>query len=372
MKAATPATVDQPAESPARSPAVEITGSRHFADWLEGVEASLAVTTYHGNRLFLLGLKENGRLSVFQRVFERAMGLSATAERLWLATRFQLWQLDDILRPGETEGPYDRIFKPHRAWTTGDIDVHDIAVDAEGRPVFVNSLFSCLATVDDHHSFRPLWKPPFITRLAPEDRCHLNGLAVEDGRPRYVTAAARTDVAGGWREHRREGGVVVDVESGEIVASGLSMPHSPRLHDGTLWVLSSGTGELGVIDPADGRFEPVCFCPGYLRGLAFHRGFALVGMSRCREERTFSGLALDGRLREKGVEARCGVAVVEIATGSLVHWLELAGMRELYDVQVLPGVRCPKAIGLQTKEIWGVVTHEEDGRSVRHTGVPRD
>ena len=197
-----------------RPPAIEVTGSRHFTDWLEAVDASLAVTTYHGNRLFLLGLKEPGRLSVFQRVFERAMGLAATPERLYLATRFQLWQLDNVLRPGETDGPYDRFFKPHRAWTTGDIDIHDIALDPEGRPVFVNSLFSCIGTVDDRHSFRPVWKPPFISKLAPEDRCHLNGLALEDGRPRFATAVARTDVAAGWRDHRASGGIVIDVDSG--------------------------------------------------------------------------------------------------------------------------------------------------------------
>ncbi len=364
--------MDEASATPARGPGLEVTGSRHFADWLEGVEAGLAVTTYHGNRLFLLGLKQPGRLSVFQRVFERAMGLAASPERLYLATRFQLWQLENVLRPGETDGPYDRIYKPHRSWTTGDLDVHDIGFDPAGRPIFVNSLFSCLATVDETHSFRPLWKPPFISKLAPEDRCHLNGLAMEDGKPRFVTAVARTDVAAGWRDHRRNGGVVIDVESGETVSSGLSMPHSPRLHDGKLWVLQSGTGELGVIGLDDGRFEPVCFCPGYLRGLAFHRGFAVVGMSQCREERTFSGLELDERLLSKGTEAKCGLAVVELAEGSLAHWLELGGVRELYDVQVLPGIRCPKAIGLQTKEIWGVVTHEEDGRVVRHTGVPRD
>lgn len=365
MKQGTPA--------PARGPGLEVTGSRHFAEWLEGVNASLAITTYHGNRLFLLGMKEPGRLSVFQRVFERAMGLAATPERLYLSSRFQLWQFDNVFRSGETAGPYDRLFKPHLAWTTGDIDIHDIAVDADGRPVFVSALFCCLATPDERHSFRPVWRPPFISRLAPEDRCHLNGLAMVDGEPGFVTAVARTDVAAGWREHRDDGGIVVDVKSGEIIASGLSMPHSPRWHDGRLWLLNSGTGELGYVEPDSGRFEPVCFCPGYLRGLAFHKGYALVGMSQCREEKTFSGLELDNRLREKGVEARCGVAVVELETGSLAHWLELGGARELYDVQVLPGVRCPKAVGLQTREIWGVVTYEDEmGCLVRHTGVPKD
>jgi hypothetical protein len=111
---------------------------------------------------------------------------------------------------------------------------------------------------------------------------------------------------------------------------------------------------------------------GWLEGVEASLAVTLVRTSQCREERTLSGLDLDRRLREKGTEARCGVAVVELATGSLVHWLELGGMRELYDVQALPGVRCSKAVGLQTKEIWGVVTHEEDGRIVCHTEVPRD
>jgi uncharacterized protein (TIGR03032 family) len=356
--------------SSASAPRLEITGSRHFLDWLTGLRASLAVTTYHSNRLFLVGVKRSGALSVLQRLFERAMGLAATPERLALATRWQLWELQNALAPGEIAGDYDRLFRPQLAWTTGDLDIHDIAFGPDGRPVFVNSLFSCLATVDERHSFRPLWKPPFVSKLAPEDRCHLNGLAMDEGKPRYVTAVSRADVPGGWRSLRRAGGIVIDVESGEIVASGLSMPHSPRLHEGRLWLLNSGTGELGTVELASGRFEPVCFWPGYLRGLAFHGGFAVVGSSRCREERTFSGLPLDERLQEPGAEARSGLAVIDLRTGSASHWLDIGGdVRELYDVQILPGVRCPTALGTRSKEVWATVTHEEDDRWVRHTGI---
>ena len=354
----------------APAPRIEVTGSRHFLDWLSGLRAGLALTTYHSNRLFLLGVKRNGSLSVLQRVFERAMGLAVTPEGLILATRWQLWQFQNALAPGETVGDYDRLFRPHLAWTTGDLDIHDIGLGSDGRPVFVNSLFSCLATVDERHSFRPLWRPPFISKLAPEDRCHLNGLAMEDGKPRYVTAVSRADVPGGWRSLRQAGGIVIDVASGEIVATGLSMPHSPRLHEGRLWLLNSGTGELGTVDLASGRFEPVCFWPGYLRGLAFHGGFAVVGSSRCREERTFSGLPLDERLQERGAEARSGLAVIDLHTGSASHWLDIGGeVREMYDLQFLPGVRCPGALGTRSKEVWATLTHEEDGRWVRHTGI---
>src|SRR5204862_271475 len=151
------------------------------------------------------------------------------------------------------------------------------------------------ATLDDRDSFAPLWRPPFLSKLAPEDRCHLNGLALVDGRARYVTAVATTDVADGWRDRRRDGGVVIDVQSNQIIASGLSMPHSPRWHRGRLWLLDSGTGRLGSLGPG-GAFQPLAFCPGNLRGLAFAGDHAIVGLSEPRHEKTFGGLALGERL----------------------------------------------------------------------------
>ena len=243
------------------------------------------------------------------------------------------------------------------SWVTGDLDVHDIALAPDGRPVFVNTLFSCLATVSDTNSFAPVWKPPFITRLAAEDRCHLNGLAMENGRPRYVTLVGRSDVADGWREHRRDGGAVFDVVSGEVVVGGLSMPHSPRLHQGNLWLLNAGTGEVGRVDIAAGHFEPVAFCPGYARGLTFAGDFAFVGISMPRDNRTFTGLALDDELARRGAEPRCAILVIDLRTGDTVHWLRFTGVvKELYDVAVLSGIRRPAAIGFKSDEIRRVIT----------------
>jgi protein O-GlcNAc transferase len=343
--------------APPPSPPLEVQTSRHFLGWLHDTGASLAFTTYQTNRLFLLGLKPDGRLSIFERLFDRPMGLCASPDRLWMSTRWQMWQLDDALPPGETHQGYDRLYVPRRAATTGDLDVHDIAIDGAGRVVFVNTAYSCLATLSDRYSFAPLWQPPFVTRLAPEDRCHLNGLAMEGGRPRFVTAVSRSDVAGGWRERRHTGGCLVDVASGEIALGDLSMPHSPRVHGGRAWLLNSGTGELGFADLAAGRFEPVAFCPGFLRGLAIVGDYALVGLSKPRHERTFSGLALDDRLREKDSEARCGIWVVDLRSGVVAHWVELAGVVvELYDVQILPGVKRPMALGFKSDEIQRLVT----------------
>lgn len=340
-----------------------ISSSRHFPQWLAATGASIAFTTYQAGKLFLIGVQPNGRLSIFERTFPRSMGLAVSDDgrALALATQTQVIRFDNVLGPGEkTPDGYDALYAPHASWVTGDLDAHDVGWGADGRPVFVNTLFACLAAVSDAHSFRPLWRPPFVSRLAAEDRCHLNGMAMESGAPRYATAVSRSDVADGWRDRRRDGGVVIDVTSGEIVAEGLSMPHSPRFHDGRLWVLNSGAGEFGFIDHQRGKFESVAICPGYARGLAFVGGAALVGLSLARENRTFAGLALDEALSARDVEPRCGLAIFNLASGDMIHWVRIEGVvRELYDVAVLPGVTRPSAIGFKTDEINRVISIEE-------------
>lgn len=147
----------------------------------------------------------------------------------------------------------------------------------------------------------------------------------------------------------------------DILVSALSMPHSPRYHDGKLWLLNSGTGYFGHADLDTGKFEPVAFCPGYLRGLSFHGHFAIVGLSKQRQNRTFSGLALDSGLTERDADPRCGLYVIDLRTGSTVHWLRIEGIiEELYDVVVLPGVRRATAIGFVTDEIRRVISVEPE------------
>lgn len=347
---------------PARSEAFALSSSRGFPAWLGAEKASLAFTTYQAGKLFLIGLKRDGRLAVFERTFPRSMGLgvSADARSLLLATQNQILRFDDIVAGGGGHGEHDAVYAPHATWITGDIDAHDVAFGADGRPVFVNTLFGCLATVSEGHSFRPLWRPSFLSRLAPEDRCHLNGLAMRDGRPAFVTMVARSDVTDGWRDHRSGGGLVYDVAANEPVLDGLSMPHSPRWHDGRLWLLNSGAGEFGHVDAASGRFEPVAFCPGYARGLAFLGRFALVGLSLSRDSRTFRGLSLDAALEKRGAEPRCGLLVIDTVTGDTVEWLRIEGVvRELFDVGALPGVVNPALIGFKGDEINRVLSIED-------------
>src|SRR5262245_14448601 len=236
----------------ASEPWVEVTGSPRLATWLAESQVSLAFTTYQTGKLFLLGRHPEGRLAVFERTFNRAMGLWADGQTLWLSTLYQLWRFENLLRPGESYQGHDRLYVPKVGYTTGDLDIHDVAIDGTGRVVFVATGFGCLATLSERSSFAPLWRPPFLSKLTAEDRCHLNGLALADGRPRYVTAVSASDVVDGWRDRRRDGGIVMEVPGGRVITAGLSMPHSPRWYRDRLWLLNSGTGQF-EIGRASGR-----------------------------------------------------------------------------------------------------------------------
>ncbi len=334
-----------------------ILSSGGLVAWLAAQDVSLALTTYQAGRLFFIGRKLDGGLRAHERLIEHCQGLWTDGTELWTSGKSALWRFrNDLPEGARTERGADRRFAPREGRVTGAIDIHDIGVGDTGEgkkePIFVATAFNCLATISDEASFRPLWRPPFISALVGEDRCHLNGLAMKDGKPAFVTAVSRSDVADGWRDRRRDGGVVMDVESGETVASGLSMPHSPRLHDGKLWVLNSGRGELGIVDPASGAFTPVAFCPGYARGLAFIGQYAVIGLSRPRRNQSFEGLELDERLARADSVARCGLLIVDVEAGRAVEWLRFEhGIDELYDVAVLPGVAQAEAIGFRGDEI---------------------
>jgi uncharacterized protein (TIGR03032 family) len=215
----------------------------------------------------------------------------------------------------------------------------------------VNTRFSCLCTLHPDYSFIPRWRPSFVSALAAEDRCHLNGLAMVDGQPRFVTALGRTDTPRGWKPGKADGGVLIDVPTNEIVADGFAMPHSPRWHAGRLWVLDSGQGELQVVDPKTGQRETVVRLPGYTRGLAMHEGYAFVGLSKIREKAEFGGLPIE----TSGEPLQCGIWIVDLRRGVAVEFMAFeAGCDEVFAVEVLPGIRWPAIIGFKQETIDGI------------------
>lgn len=332
--------------------------SRGFTEWLSAQKASLAITTYQVGKVIFFGVNREQRLWTYNRNIGRCLGMCADDRGFWISGDAHLHRFDNLLQPGQVDdNGCDAFYAPRFSYVTGDLDTHDIGIETNGGPVFVNTLFNCLARPSPQHSFVPVWRPPFIGELKAEDRCHLNGLAMRDGAPAIATAVSTTDTYDGWRSHRRDGGVVIDIASGDIVARGLSMPHSPRWYRDRLWVLNSGEGMFGYVDPASGRFEPVAFCPGYLRGLAFMGDYAVVGMSLPRDNKTFTGLALDDRLRERSVPPRCGLYFIELSTGAIAHALTISGIvTELYDVAVLKGVRQPAMISFAGQEIKRMIS----------------
>jgi uncharacterized protein (TIGR03032 family) len=348
---------------------IEIVCSPYFLEFLQANAISIGLTTYQTNRLFLFGLKTDQSLSVFERLFDRPMGLYTESDRLFLATRSQIWQFCNVLAENETERGYDRLFIPRIGYTTGELDIHDVNLDDNQHPLFVNTLYSCLATVSDRFSFDVVWKPPFISALVPEDRCHLNGMAVEKGQPLYVTAISGSDTASGWRASKKNSGLLIHVASNEIVSANLSMPHSPRLYGNKLWLLNAGSGAFGYIDLKSGHFETVLVCPGYLRGLSFFQGFAVVALSMPRYKNEFSGLPLEAVLNARGSKPFCGAMVIDLERGTVAHWLQFKGGRvtELYDIQILPGVRCPSLLGFKNNQIDKSISFLEQQQITRHT-----
>lgn len=335
------------AERLSERPAIACQADNGFQQWLAQAGGSIALTTYQAGKVALIGW-DGAQLTLLMRQFDKPLGLAVEGSRLALATRTDVVILANApLLAGDylesQPGRYDALYLPRVTFHTGDVGTHDV-VFHQGSVTIVNTKFSCLARLSWEHSFEPIWKPPFITDIVPEDRCHLNGVAVVEGQLRFATAHAATDSPAGWRKCRTNGGVLIEIPTGEIVLRGLCMPHSPRWHDGRLWLLNSGAGELLVWQPGSSRTDVVCRLPGYLRGLCLVGGYALVGLSKIREKYLFGGVPVE----QYFPQLACGVCIVDLSRGEPVGWFEFtAGCTELYEVQFLPGIRRPMILNLE-------------------------
>jgi uncharacterized protein (TIGR03032 family) len=325
---------------------------------LEKLRLSVLVSTYQTGHLVVVSAR-SGRLTLTFHQFERAMGVAAKPGTIAVCTRREVWFLRDapaIAAKLQPAGQHDACFLARTAHFTDDVQAHEVAWVTGGEagcaPAgefwIVNTLFSCLSALHPHYSFAPRWRPPFISALRPEDRCHLNGLAVVNGQPRYVTALAETDTPAGWRAVKHHAGCLIEVPGGRVLARGLCLPHSPRVERDQIFFLHSGRGELAFANPASGEITAVASVPGVCRGLAIHGGYAFIGLSKARP--TLEGVPIVAD-RDR---LRCGLWVVDLRTGTVAAHLEFCtGVEEIFDIQVLPGIVSPFLSGPAAKEDTG-------------------
>jgi uncharacterized protein (TIGR03032 family) len=316
----------------------------NFPAILDQLGSSLAVTTYQAGKLVLVR-SDGGVINTHFRAFNKPMGLAVGRGRLAIGAAVDVWEFRNVpavCAKLEPPGKHDACYLPRSAHVTGDVQIHEMAY-VDDEVLFVNTRFSCLAKHDPDHSFAPVWRPRFITQYTPDDRCHLNGLGLVDGKPKWATALGETDASAGWRENKKSGGILIDIEANEIVVRGLSMPHSPRWHAGRLWLLESGTGSLGHVDLNTGRYEPIVRLDGFTRGMEMIGNLAFIGLSQVRETAVFSGIQITERLQE--TERTCGVWVVDIQRGQIAAFLKFEeAVQEIFAVALLPGIRYPDLI----------------------------
>jgi uncharacterized protein (TIGR03032 family) len=350
-----PASGDPSESPPEKWREVRYRHSSTFVDVLREICSTLVVSTYQAGKLVAIGVAD-GSLHFSFHNLDQAMGVAVGPRRVAVGAKGQIWFFDNnsqIAPTLEPAGRFDACYLARSAHVTGGIHCHEMAWSGDELWV-VNTLFSCLSTLHDEYSFVPRWRPPFITDLAGEDRCHLNGLAMRDGKPAFVTVMAESNDPAGWRPNKCTTGCLLDVATGAVVTGGMAMPHSPRWHQGRLWVLHSGYGTLEVVDPSNGHREVVAAVPGYTRGLAICGPFAFIGLSRIRETAVFGGVPI----AERRDELKCGIGVVDLRTGSPIASLQFAtGVEEIFDVQVLPGSRCAAICGPRpdqdgAQDIW--------------------
>lgn len=351
----------------------QLTPSPGLADWLGTAGGSVVFSTYQTGRLFFLGSNPDGSLYAQERVVGTAMGLAIDKDKLWIGNRDQVWRFSNAGADQIKGQNYDAIYMPRRGYFVGNSNTHDVLADVtyQGEHfefLYANTQFSCIAAPDEHYTFRPVWVPDFISVLAPEDRCHLNGICAVDGELAFATICGQFDTHLGWKGVKSHGGFVVDVRSNTVVCTGLSMPHSPRWHAGKLWLINSGEAQLGYVDFASRSFVPVLSCQGFARGIAFVTvagiDYAIVALSRLRLHKNglIGQINLAERLEAQGHYQRCGLLVFDLNAKQLVHWLTIEGqVTELFDVVYLPGIHRPYTPGFRepTQQRWRM--HLPDG-----------
>jgi len=306
------------------------------------LNCSLAISTYQAGKVIFISPKDENQLIQLPRTFEKPMGIALTEDhdKLALACKDEIIVFSNSKELAVTypkkKDTYDALYLPRNTFHIGQLDIHDLSWGNNGL-FAVNTLFSCIISIDDNYNFTPYFIPSFITELKSEDRCHLNGMVLLDGKPKYATAFNKGNSYQSWREKVTTDGILMDIESGEIILENLRMPHSPRLFNNELFLLFSATGEIVKIDTGKGNYEVVAKIDGFVRGMAQYKDFLFVGLSKLRQNSsTFAKLEIAKKA------SYAGIAIFHLPTGSFYGEIRYrASVDEIYDIQVLPGKMRP-------------------------------
>jgi uncharacterized protein (TIGR03032 family) len=328
---------------------------------LSDLNCSIGITTYQAGKLVFLSPKGRESLVQLPRTFDKPMGLAidADAEKIALACKGEVvvFRNSTGLAQYYPQSPntYDALYMPRVIYKTSYLDIHDLEFGNDGMYA-VNTLFSCISKIEEDYNFVPYWQPKFVTELVSEDRCHLNGMVMQNGKPRYVSCFNEGNTFQSWKKTLPDGGVLIDIESNEVIARDLSMPHSPRLINGALYVLLSGTGDLVKVDIESGKKEVVLNLGGFVRGMHYHEGFLFIGLSKIRRNSSSFG-----KLPISDKATYAGVAIVHLETASL--WGEIkyqTSVDEIYDVKIFKDKTRPSILNPYAKNVnLGIATPEK-------------
>ncbi len=322
--------------------------SKNFGNWLNVKRVCLLISSYQSGQLLIVGADSNDKVLIQQHKFDRAMGISTYKGGFAFGTLHQVWRFCLVNPLGKTSPGGQLVLMPQNCHYTGFVNCHDVSRTKNNEILYASTLFNCVAKITESSNLSPIWVPPFIDGFVPEDRCHLNGVAVEGDRLRFVSMLGASTQKAGWRSDRSKG-IIFDLATNKAVASDLWMPHSPRINGDTLYALESGRGSFGEV--SNGRISERLLLPGFTRGLDFHDGIAATGFSRPRPE-SIEGLPLSARLSADGIEPSCGVVLFDMAASKVSHSIEFtAGVDELYDVAFLEGTSNPRLIHPNSKEM---------------------
>lgn len=332
----------------------------NVAELLTQLNISLALTTYQAGKLIFLSPDGINSMRQLPRNFDKAMGMTIKGNRMALATKHEVTVFRNApeLAAAYPQKPnfYDAFFVPRATYYTGEVDIHDMDWDKNGKLWAINTSFSSLVTLNEDYSFQPQWQPPFIKSLESADFCHLNGMAMVDEMPRYVTMFGQTTTPKGWRQGIETNGLIMDITTNEVVINGLAMPHSPRWFDGHLYCLLSATGDLIRVDTEGGKYEVVTRLKGFVRGMAKYGDYVFIGLSRLRPN---SSVFRDLPITKDAVY--CGIEIIHLPTGANVgHIRYQTSVEEIYDVQVLPNALRPGILN-HTTEAHRLALHTPEG-----------